>query len=911
MFTQDYRLVEVQQCGAGMGSSRIRYLLWAVILLITSPCVASSQSAKHVLILNSYHHGYKWTDELSNGVITELEKSSGQVKHYLEYMGTKWTFDKDYLNRLPDIYRHKFKNIAFDLIVATDDDAFSFLLKHRDTVFGNIPVVFCGVNWFDKRRLINHHGFTGINEDADIVDNLDLMLRLHPDTKDVYMVVDQTTTGRIVHRQIQDIIPVYKDRIKIHLLDDLDLSQLYATVSHLPDDSLVFLTIFQQDRSGEFIEFNEIARQLSERSRVPVYGMWDFYLGFGIVGGMLTSGEAQGQSAGILGSRILAGESPDAIPVIMQSPNRYRFDFLQLKRFDIKRAKLPSGSELINEPSSSYTFSKDTVWAATIFSFLVMLVTILLAININRRAKAELALREIDAKYHTLVDNISIGVYRTSAEHNGRILQANPAMVRIFGYDSIEELSHKTVSDLYLNPDERNLFLKDLHSRGVISDRELLMKKKDGTPIWVLSNATAVYDEKNQLKWIDGVNEDITEKKQLEEQLRQAQKMEAIGTLAGGIAHDFNNILTAIIGYGSLLKIKKADDQDILHYLTPILGSAEKAVQLTQSLLAFSRKQIINLKPVDINEIVEGMGSLLLRLIGEDIELQIDNSGGRLMALADRGQVEQVLMNLVANARDAMPEGGTISVETDRILLTEELLVRHEFMRPGNYAVLSVSDTGNGIDEETRARIFEPFFSTKEIGKGTGLGLSIVYGIVKQHNGDISVYSEPGKGTTLKIYLPLVENEIKEEEEKDHKLPIEGGHEMILIGEDNDEVRHLAADILSMAGYRVIQAIDGDDVMEKFHRYCDEVDLLLLDVVMPKKNGKEVFDAVGPSRPDLKVLFMSGYTANIIHKKGVLNEGLNFIAKPLSPDRLLAKIREVLSHRPLLQGQAKKDLQSK
>ncbi len=872
-----------------------RYILWAILLLFISARQAFAASSKHVLILNSYHHGFKWTDEESDSVITELNNSSVHVKYYTEYMGTKWTYNKDYLGQLPDLYRQKYKDISLDLIVATDDDAFTFLLNHRDETFGKIPVVFCGVNWFDRRRLRDHSGYTGVNEDADISLNIDLMLRLHPEVKNIYTVVDLTTTGRIVHRKIQDIIPVYKDKIAIHFLDDLDLSQLCDIVSHLSDDSLVFLTIFQKDHTGEFIKYNEIAEQLSQHSRVPVYGLWDFYLGFGIVGGMLTSGAAQGRSAGLLGARILAGESPDTIPIVMTSPNRYRFDYLELKRFGIKLASLPSGSEIINEPSSSYTFSKEEVWAVTIVGFLTTLGIILLAININRRTMAELALRESDTKYQTLVDNISLGVYRISPEQDGKFLQVNPAMVRIFGYDSVEDLSRISVLDLYHDPLDRKRFLEELAAKGLVNDREHSMKKKDGTSIWVLSNATAVYDENGELKWIDGVNEDITEKRQLEEQLRQAQKMEAIGTLAGGVAHDFNNILTAIIGYGGLLKIKAGDNQEVMHYLTPILSSADKAVQLTQSLLAFSRRQIIDLKPVDINEIVEGLSELLHRVIGEDVELDIEDCGGRLMALADKGQVEQVIMNLVTNARDAMPDGGTICVETDRILLTKELLAKHEFMRPGNYAVISVSDTGSGIDEETRKRIFEPFFSTKVVGKGTGLGLSIVYGIIKQHNGDISVYSEAGKGTTFKIYLPLVDDDYQEEEEIAREMPVEGGNEVILIGEDSEEVRNLAGDILKMAGYTVIQAVDGDEVLDKFNHSSEKVDLLLLDVVMPRKNGKEVFDAVRMIRPDIKVLFMSGYTANIIHKKGVLNGGLNFIAKPLSPDSLLAKVREVLS----------------
>lgn len=868
-------------------------VVFITLLVLSAPAFA--QTTKHVLILNSYHQGYKWTDEETQGVVAAIGASGKQVKIYVEYMGTKWAFDRQYFDKLQEIYRLKYRTVHFDLIVATDNDAFNFLVAHRDALFGKVPVVFCGVNWFDPEMLKGRSFYTGVNEDADIALNFDLMLRLHPNVKNIYMVVDLTTTGQIVHQKIRVILPRYRDRVKIHILDDLEMPQILDKVAQLSDDSLVFLTIYQQDKTGAFFEFSDIASLLSKHSRVPVYGLWDFYLGFGIVGGMLTSGRAQGQSAGDLAVRILQGESPDAIPVIMQSPNRYMFDYQQLQRFGIKSENLPPHSLVINEPPSFYAINKGFVWAVVVGSIVGTIVILTLAFTIHQKTRAEKALRESEEKYHTLVDNLSIGVYRNTGGPDGRFLQANPAMVKIFGYDSLDEFMQVKVSDLYQDPGDRKLFMEELTRNGFVKNRELPMKKKDGTPIWIVCNANAMFDENRHVKWTDGVNEDVTERKHLEVQLRQAQKMEAIGTLAGGVAHDFNNILTAIIGYGNLLKMKVSEDQSLQYYIEPILNSAEKAAQLTQSLLAFSRKQIISLKPVSLNDIVEGMGKLLLRVIGEDIELQVEQRDGKLMVLADRSQVEQVILNLVTNARDAMPEGGSLSIETDSIKLTKELLVKHEFMRPGDYAVISVSDTGVGMDEETQSRIFEPFFSTKSVGKGTGLGLAIVYGIIKQHNGDISVYSERGKGTTFKIYLPLAEQDAQGGEIAEVCLPAVGGTETILIGEDNDEVRRLAKDILVYGGYTVILARDGEDALAKFRENANRIDLLLLDVVMPKKNGKEVYDEVRRMRPSVKVLFMSGYTANIIHKKGVLEQGLNFIPKPLSPDRLLRKVREVLA----------------
>lgn len=378
-----------------------------------------------------------------------------------------------------------------------------------------------------------------------------------------------------------------------------------------------------------------------------------------------------------------------------------------------------------------------------------------------------------------------------------------------------------------------------------------------------------------------------------EEQLRHAQKMEAMGRFAGGITHDFNNILTAIIGYGSLVQMKLKEDDPVMNYVKQILASSEKAANLTKSLLAFSRKQIISPKPVNLNEIIKGMEKLFRRLIGEDIGLRIIPADVDLTVMADIGQIEQVMMNLATNARDAMPDGGHLTMETSVVEIGEEYLRRGLFERKGRYALLTVTDTGIGMDEKTRERIFEPFFTTKEVGKGTGLGLAIVYGIIKQHNGYINVYSEPGRGTTFRMYLPLIEGEIKEIQQ-DVIPAIKGGTETLLLAEDDTDVRSLIKDILESYGYKVIDAADGEDALRLFHKNREDIRMAILDVVMPKKNGREVYEEIKRIVPDIKVLFMSGYTADIISEKGILKAGLDFISKPVSPKDLLKLVREIL-----------------
>jgi CheY-like chemotaxis protein len=371
--------------------------------------------------------------------------------------------------------------------------------------------------------------------------------------------------------------------------------------------------------------------------------------------------------------------------------------------------------------------------------------------------------------------------------------------------------------------------------------------------------------------------------------------MEAIGQLAGGVAHDFNNILTAIIGYGSILHRKMEKNDPLRINVEHMLASADRAAHLTYSLLAFSRKQILDPRHVDLNDIIARVENLLRRVIGEDIELKTSLKKGPVTVNADSGQIEQVLMNLATNARDAMPRGGSFTIETDTLYLDEAFARVHGYGEAGAYALVSVTDTGTGMDEEMRKKIFEPFFTTKEVGRGTGLGLSIVYGIIKQHQGFINVYSEPGKGTAFKIYLPLLKPEIEK------KMPAAvyeeeppRGTETVLVAEDDDAVRELSRAVLEESGYMVIEAKDGADAVDKFMKNRDAVRLVILDMIMPKKSGKEAYEEIKKTNPAIKTIFVSGYTADKLQREGLLEQGMELIIKPLGPGAFLKKVREVL-----------------
>jgi PAS domain S-box-containing protein len=387
--------------------------------------------------------------------------------------------------------------------------------------------------------------------------------------------------------------------------------------------------------------------------------------------------------------------------------------------------------------------------------------------------------------------------------------------------------------------------------------------------------------------------EDITERKQLEHQLRHANKLEAVGQLAGGVAHDFNNLLSAILGYGGMLHMNMREDDPLRHDVDQILAAAERAAYVTKSLLAFSRKQIINPRPQDINEIIARGEKLLRRLIGEDIEVRTRLAPGGVVVFADSVQIEQVLMNLATNARDAMPRGGVLTLETGRITADADFARIHELKRPGSYAVVTVSDTGSGMSPETLGKVFEPFFTTKEVGKGTGLGLANAYGSILQHNGSIQVTSEPGRGTTFRIYLPAVQT-AADDFESTAPAAAPRGAETVLVAEDDGTVRSITRSILQKFGYTVIEAVDGEDAVRSFAQHRDAVDLVILDVIMPKKTGRAAHDEIAALRPGVKVLFTSGHTAEVIHAKGLLDERTPFLPKPATPAELLKKVREVL-----------------
>ena len=517
--------------------------------------------------------------------------------------------------------------------------------------------------------------------------------------------------------------------------------------------------------------------------------------------------------------------------------------------------------------------------------------------NAIERKRSEEAVLRSESRYRSLVQSAVVGICR--ATRDWQFLEVNPALASMLGYTSPAEfLALSAHTDVFFDQRAKAAVQTTFLRRGKFEGVEAQWRRKDGSVIGVRLSGRGVRDEREGTEIFEVIAEDVTERKALEEQLRQAQKMEAVGTLAGGVAHDFNNLLTVITGYSQILMEQHAEDTQSSRSLEQIYRATERAAALTRQLLAFSRRQMLQPRVINLNTLVRNLEKMLHPLLGERIRIALRATPDLGTVRADPGQVEHILMNLAVNARDAMPRGGTLTVKTENAELGESFARKHPGASPGRYVVLSVTDTGTGMDSHALAHLFEPFFTTKEPGKGTGLGLSMVYGIVKQSGGYITVESELGRGTTFRIYLPGVDDPEEAPEAESTPATRTAGTGTILLVEDEDAVRSLVEAILSADGYKILVADSADHAIQLCRTYEENIDILLTDVVMPGVSGPELAKNLLSLRPGLRVVYMSGYAGEYLHDEGVNADGVALLQKPFTAAALEEKIRQVL-HQPV------------
>src|SRR6266478_4241721 len=516
--------------------------------------------------------------------------------------------------------------------------------------------------------------------------------------------------------------------------------------------------------------------------------------------------------------------------------------------------------------------------------------------DITERKEAAESLRMTESGFRSMIEDAPYGIFRAATD--GALLRANPALQKMLAYEKLDELIKANLDrEIFRSPSDFRRLKELLDSANEFKDVEVELKRRDGTPITVRCTGRRVKEEHQGAPCFDVFAEDVTERRILERQLQMAGKMEAVGRLSGGIAHDFNNLLGVIIGYSQVLKRRLDAGSALLEHAEEIEKAGQRAASLTRQLLAFSRQQILTPAVLNMNDLVLDMAKMLPRLLGEDMAVSTSLCADLGMVKADQGQLEQVIMNLAVNARDAMPDGGKVRIETANVELDQVYAWQHAGAKPGHYVMLTLTDSGTGIDAETLAHIFEPFFTTKEVGKGTGLGLATVYGVVKQSGGYIWVDSEPVRGASFQVFLPRVEeSDITVASAAPLSEKIEGS-ETVLLVEDSEPLRKLTQSFLASHGFRVLVAQNGEEAMHVEERHKGKIDLLLTDVVMPGMNGRVLSERLLPKQPGMQVLYISGYTDSFIAGHGVLEQGVALLHKPFTEDALIGKVREVLDKR--------------
>jgi PAS domain S-box-containing protein len=875
-------------------------LVLLIVALTSLDSLAVGQEPKRVFVLNSYHHGYQFSDSEMLGIADAFRKSDIKVETYITYMDMKRISPApQYFSRLKELIREGYKDVHFDAIIVTDNDALEFMGKYRDELFPGVPVVFAGINDFDARMLNGRRDITGTIEDIDYAGTISIALKLRPATKNIVVVIDNTTTGKAHHSAMEKIRTAFPQSLGFTYLSlgDMTLDELAKKLSELKSDSIVLLLQHFVDRNGIDYTLEESTSLLAKSSSVPGFVVNDSRMGLGALGGDLVSGYSQGGTAAKMAVKILGGTDVRTIPVLMKSPNRYMFDYSVMQRFSIAESDLPPGSIVINKPFLILDRYRNEL--LLVLGILIILCAFIgyLLLQIRRRRQAEESRRESETLQRILLANLPAGVI--IVDPVTRVIEdVNNAAAAMFGNKGEHIVGHRCHA--FICPaNEGTCPVCDLDLEVDNEEREMVCADGSRRPVLKFVKRIQIRGQEKLLECFL----DITERKQaeaerakLEDQLLQSQKMEAIGQLAGGVAHDFNNILAVIMGFGSLLTRQLKENDKGTQYVSQILQAADRAASLTQSLLAFGRKQHSNPKSVDLNSIIQKTEKILTRTIGEDIQLSLHLTEGNTSVFADSNQIAQILINLATNARDSMPKGGTLTIGTVRRFMDASVMETHGYGGGGEFVVMSVEDSGTGMDAVTRKRVFEPFFTTKEVGKGTGLGLSMVYGIVKQHNGYIDVYSEVGTGTAFKVYLPALEVSARTEEHIGYFQP-EDATETILVVEDDSRVRRSLTEMLRGFGHTVIEACDGYEAVSKFLTHKDEIQLVLMDVIMPRKSGGDAYKEMKAIQPEIKIIFMSGYTEDYLAGKLDMAADVHFVPKPISPKELFEKMRSVLRPR--------------
>jgi PAS domain S-box-containing protein len=840
----------------------LRPLLVLLLLIRGISCLAGGTDAKPaILVIHSYHIGMPWVDGLDRGLHEALD---GQAELVITQLDTKRFPAGGREAAMATTIASKASMSGARLVIAMDDYAYRFCLQNRDRIFPGLPLVFGGVNYWDGVQPPNT---TGVVEAINLADTLAMIHSLQPLNRRIMVVNDQSETGRSNASALARVLAEHPTG-PISYLGEGSFSDTEAVLATLsPETDSVLLLTWNLDSTGAARSYEDAIARAHAVCQAPIYGVWDFYHGSGIVGGYLLDSSVHGHEVGELARRILQGTPADRLPVVTRCRTQPAVDERELLRFGIPFSRLPPGTQVdFSHKSLLSEYSLELSLIALLVLAQGATIWVLLA-GRRRRQRAEEALRQSEENLRVTLSSIADAVLATDPQ--GRIILMNPVAEAFTGRGASESVGrpHAAVFEFLLpdsdSPPPNPITLALEHAAPRSTLNALQLRHLSGSLRLVTIHASPLRKAGDQDGGVVAIIHDVTDTTRLEEQLRQSQKMESVGLLAGGVAHDFNNILQIIQGSVLLLDDEGSSPEDKAECLRQVRDAVKKASELTRQLLAFGRRQKLDFHLVDLSVLIENLLKMLRRVIGENIELQFKPEPARYCSMADRHQLEQVVLNLCLNARDAMPEGGRLSISLHETSFSEADASLNNNCRAGTFIQLDVQDSGTGMSREVLSRIFDPFFTTKPLGRGTGLGLSVVQGIVLQHQGFISVQSDPGHGSVFHIFLPMSRCLSKPETMEDSPPALPQGSPRrgrILYAEDDGELNQLTTRLLKRYGYEVVACADGLEALTQASDLATPFDLAMLDLMMPRMGGLEAARRIRHLRPAMPVILCSGYT---------------------------------------------------
>lgn len=815
------------------------FLVFIILVLTVSEVYPAVQQKKNVLYINSYHHGYQWSDEILKGIRDVLQASKYKVDLQIEYMDTKKYLYEPVNNSLFTLYKEKFVNEDFDVIIVSDNHAFNFFIEHRKALFEGIPLVFCGMNNYESAD-VSSGNLTGIVESFDLTNTLNVARKLHPEKTKMVVVGDQSLTGRSIEQQVYTMLKEYDAPLEVEFWFKLSLDETKHKVERLPNDTFLFFSPWYQTVKGKFYTAEEVMEDIYDHSSVPIYTTWEFLLGHGAVGGSLLSGLHHGKIAAEMTLRILDGESADSIPVIVEPAGTYKFDYEVMQKLEIDQSLLPENSIIINSPKAFYEMPKEVFWTIVVSFLLLLIAMVFLVFTMVERRKVQAKVQEQLSFQETLMDTIPQLV--SWKDTSGVYLGANQTFSEFFGIETPKGMILKATEDVIADRDYVQWSVEA--DTAVVQEQKEFRKQRkqivdsNNNVGWLEVNKVPLRDQAGRIIGILTTAENVTKEQSLEKQLLQSQKMEAIGTLAGGIAHDFNNILTSILNSTELALGDVEKDSRTAKDLERVLKAARRGSQVVKQILSFSRPSTEGFRLTDLTMVCQEVLSLMDASLPSNITIHSTIHATGILVDADPTQIHQVVLNLCTNAYHALKEhGGKIHVHLEQATINGEFATSMN-IDPGQYLKISVVDDGFGISPEILDNIFDPFFSTKDITEGTGLGLSVVHGIVKSHRGGVRVESRLNDGTQFEIYLPqssrqdVVVKEIK-------KAGNSQKYKILFVEDDEDQLNSIPR-VLESLGHTVEAIADPVDALEQVENKCVLYDLVISDYDMPTMRGTKL-----------------------------------------------------------------------